>query len=640
MRYTFISTRHYRDDEVKKIQLAKSPRTQIGVLAVISIGGLLVGNAVVALFAMMLLGTMASLPNRSPFLYWPLGLLTVIVLNFGAYIFHWSQSAPGIDAEDGVITLGSVTIFLALVALIRGSRGRSEETTQHQIKPGFVALLTVQSLLILLVATVRFYWNRTSLISGFIAGGDHNMHVEITHRLMKWSGWRIEQIPVSLFGYPKGIHFLLAELIAVESESSSVNHLSQQFLMSAWFEWLQLAAAMQCGVLIIVGNLRKVRLNRIFLAMLITSFICLIDNLVAQLFWSGFTTTLGITWVLLLAVALPWVDISINKGTQEPLTVTYLGFFTIASLIIYQPYALVFLTILVLYLFVHMDLGKSRFLDGFKSNRVNSIFPILIFLIISTLLGIPFLLAGLRGRPIDSLLVEGQLLASNFHLVLVCFACSIAVVSAKIARSTTNEVSISLSIPSGVITGIWALSFSIVLIVMRVSDYGLRNQPYYSQKLMWLGVVVSLPFICSELLNLFEKLTLHMPKLVLVIPYVLTVVIGAQYGLQIDTPTRHGNVDWMARGMMVDVEIPQPRSIAVSPRDRLGTHLANLAIRTRTEVNMPVELALSGDLVSICEYAKNNEVLLIYTGASESEQLKNSGCDRSIIYVENGIVLK
>lgn len=622
------------------MRLAKSPQNQIAVLAVISTGGLLIGNAVVALFALMLLGSMALLPNRNPLLYWPLGLLAVMVLNFFGYVVLWSQSASGINATDGVVTLGSVTIFLALVALSRSKRNRSEETKQHRVKPGLVVLLTTLSILVILQATIRFYWNHVPLISGFMAGGDHNMHVEITHRLMRWSGWRIEQTPISLFGYPKGIHFLIAELTAIESKSSSVNHLTQQFLMSAWFEWLQLAAAMQCGVLIVVGNLRKVRLSRVFLAMFITSTICLVDNLVAQLFWSGFTTTLGIAWVLLLGVAFPWEEISTHKSAQVPLTIAYLGFFTIASLVIYQPYALVFVSLLLLYLFAHTDLKKLSFLNFFKSNRFKSNFPLLIFLILSTLLLVPFFLAGLRGHAIDSLLVEGQLLASNFHLVLFCFIASFAMVIVKIARSRKNELSGMLSISSGLITSIWALSFSVVLIVMRASDFGLRNQPYYSQKLMWIGVIVSLPFICSQLLDLFEKLTFNMPKLFKAVPYILTVMIGVNYGLQIATPTRHGSVDWMARGMLVDVEIPQPRSLAVSPGDALGTHLANLAIRTRTQVNIPVELALSGDITAICDYANENQVLLIYTGASESDQLKKLGCNKDIVYVENGLFKK
>jgi hypothetical protein len=622
------------------MQLAKSPQTQIAVLAVISIGGLLIGNAVVALFALMLLGSMAALPNRSPLLYWPLGLLAVIVLNFFGYVFLWSQSASGVDATDGVVTLGSVTIFLALVALSRSRRNRPEETKQHQVKPRLVMLLTIQSVLIILLATIRFYWNPVPLISGFMAGGDHNMHVEITHRLMEWSGWRIEQVPISLFGYPKGIHFLIAELTAIESKSSSENHLTQQFLMSAWFEWLQLAAAMQCGVLIVVGNLRKVRLSRVFLAMLITSFICLVDNLVAQLFWSGFTTTLGITWVLLLGVALPWEEISIHKSAQVPLTVTYLGFFTIASLIIYQPYALIFVSLLVLYLFAHTDLKRLRFLDFFKSNRFKLNFPILIFLILSTLLLFPFLLAGVRGHAIDSLLAKGQLLASNFHLVLFCFVASFAMVSMKIVRLRADKSSAPMSIADGLITSIWALSLSIVLIVMRASDFGLRNQPYYSQKLMWIGVIVSLPFICSQLLDLFEKFAVSLPKVFLMVPFVITALVGFSFGLEAATPTRHGSVDWMARGMLVDVEIPNPRSLAVSPGDALGTHLANLAIRTRTQVNIPVELALSGDIAAICDYANENQVLLIYTGVSESDQLKKLGCNKDIIYVENGLVKK
>ena len=622
------------------MRLAKSPQNQIAMLAVISIGGLLIGNAVVALFALMLLGSMALLPNRNPLLYWPLGLLAVMVLNFFGYVVLWSQSASGVNTTDGVVTLGSVTVFLVLVALSRSKRNRSEETKHHRVKPGLVVLLTTQSILIILLATIRFYWNPVPLISGFMAGGDHNMHVEITHRLMRWSGWRIEQTPISLFGYPKGIHFLIAELTAIESKSSSVNHLTQQFLMSAWFEWLQLAAAMQCGVLIVVGNLRKVRLSRVLLAIFITSFICLIDNLVAQLFWSGFTTTLGITWVLLLCGAFPWDEISTHKSAQVPLTMTYLGFFTIASLIIYQPYALVFVSLLVFYLFAHTDLKKLRVLDCFKSKWFKSNFPILIFLILSTLLLVPFFLAGLRGHAIDSLLEEGQLLTSNFHLVLFCFIASFAMVIVKIARSSTNELSGTLSILSGLITSIWALSFSVVLIVMRVSDFGLRNQPYYSQKLMWIGVIVSLPFICSQLLDLFEKLAASLPKAFLVVPFIIMALAMFSFGLEAATPTRHGSVDWMARGMLVDVEIPQPRSLAVSPGDALGTHLANLAIRTRTQVNIPVELALSGDTTAICDYANENQVLLIYTGASESDQLKNSGCDGDIIYVENGIVLK
>ena len=618
--------------------LLNSSRVKILGLFVLTIGSLVVGNALCALIGLMLLGSIAILPNRPPLLYWPVGLLIVIILNFLGYVFLWSRSSFGVDAVFAEKTLGMVGIFLGAVAFIRSKREESNVLNVSGISFSLVSLLAIPSTTLICLATWHFYVNPVSLISGFVAGGDHSMHVEITHRLMRWSGWRIDQVPISIFGYPKGIHFLAAQLIAVESKSSSHNTLTQQFLMSAWFDWLQLAAVMQCGVLIVVGKLRQARVSRAFWAVLVVGLISLVENLVAQLFWSGFTTTLGITWVLLLCIAIPWEEISLERPQRLPSTVKYLVFFAVASLIIYQPFVLIFGSLSTIYLLTCTRQNDLRILKPFRSNRFKLIFPILMFLILSTTLLIPFVLLGLRGHVVDVLLVGGDLAKSNYQLVVSSFIASFLVVLFAICRCRKEGRATKVSIQSSLIMSIWALSFSVVVMLIKIGDFDLRNQPYYSQKLIWISLIASLPFLCCQILDFIEQLAEELSKICVLIPFVMVLVVGLTFSLQIETPTRHGSVDWIAKGIMTDVEISEPRSMAVSPRDALGTHLANLAIRTRTEVNIPIKLALSGDIGAICNYARLNRVLLIYTGVSEFDLLRKSGCGEEIVYVVDGKV--
>jgi hypothetical protein len=348
----------------------------------------------------------------------------------------------------------------------------------------------------------------------------------------------------------------------------------------------------------------------------------------------------------MISIAFPWKNNFRSNQNQNYKyeTIFFLFLFTTASMIIYQPYALVFLLVASFYL-LYGNMTIKRFMLGFVGNiKLLEIqfFPFLIFTVLFLIISTAKFTFGNRFGLIDQLLTDGRLVGTNFDLLISCIALALVAVALSQYSRFNHEKDIQDEISSGILLGVNSLSIAVSILVVSVSTFGFKNQPYYSQKLFWITIILSLPFILSRLLSSlnsdFIEKSKSLKALRLVFLTLLPITTIIFYDLDFRSPTRHGSVDWAARGMLETFDISQPRSIAVSPGDALGTHLANLAIRTRTEVNLPIEMALSGDIEAICEYANRENVLLIYTGSDEATQLRAAGCNQSIIYVENGIL--
>ena len=75
-------------------------------------------------------------------------------------------------------------------------------------------------------------------------------------------------------------------------------------------------------------------------------------------------------------------------------------------------------------------------------------------------------------------------------------------------------------------------------------------------------------------------------------------------------------------------------------RDRLGSHLSNLALRSKSQVVMPIETAISGNTYLACQFINENDVSLVYTTPNGRAELVESGCGDSLTYVESGLTIE
>jgi hypothetical protein len=99
---------------------------------------------------------------------------------------------------------------------------------------------------------------------------------------------------------------------------------------------------------------------------------------------------------------------------------------------------------------------------------------------------------------------------------------------------------------------------------------------------------------------------------------------------------KHGSVDWFAKGISSTFEDVENNKVAFSANDRLGSHLSNLALRSASNLTMPIGIGLSGNSFLACSFMHKNSASLIYTTGNGKAEMELAGCDRDLKYVVDG----
>lgn len=603
--------------------------------AVISAWGLTSGSHWLVLVFLSFLATSAILPNANPVLYWPIGLLGIIVSSFGGYCFLWLTESAGVDSSFSRTMFAILIVGFLCVAVTRLWRKNYSAIRILTLKPIVTAFMVLLPVILVVIVTHRFFDNPTNLISGFISGGDHNAHNEITHNLLAWSGNVTIESPIHMYSYPKGLHFLIANLIAITGNSESIPQLVQELRMGAWFEWIQLAAFFQLAILIVMKGGRGSGIKRAVLLGPVFFVFASMDNFVAHLFWSGFTTSLGITWLFLIPFALPMVFETQRKDSvvfsMQFLWFVFLG---IGAWLMYQPYAVVFAAVGVTTLCVRpltriLKLPLNRF--GITKYVLPS--TLVVFLVLAIVLSL-YLFLGRDSSAVTSLLLDGATTRPFFYTV-----CMWALLAVVFLRSETFADRANTFTSSSVFLGLIAFTFAMMLIVLRTSDFGFTNQPYYVQKMLWVILFVSIPIVVGSILTSFEQFLLtrndsHLSYYATAVcVLLLTPLVMGRY------PTaafKHGSVDWFAKGISSTFEDVENNKVAFSANDRLGSHLSNLALRSASNLTMPIGIGLSGNSFLACSFMNKNSASLIYTTGNGKAEMELAGCDRELKYVVDG----
>lgn len=489
--------------------------------------------------------------------------------------------------------------------------------------------------ILVLIVTHRFFDNPTNLISGFIAGGDHNAHNQITHNLLAWSGSVTIDSPLNMYSYPKGLHFLIANLIAITGNPESIPRLVQELRMGAWFEWVQLAAFCQLAILCVMKGARGSGTKRAMLLAPIFFVFASMDNFVAHLFWSGFTTSLGITWLFLIPFALPMIFETQRKASEVfPVQFLWFLFLGIGAWLMYQPYAVVFAAVGVSTLCIRLFTRILKHpLSRFGITRYVLPSTLVVILVLGIVLGL-FLFLGRDSSAATSLLLDGVTTRPFFYTV--CMWALLAVIFLRLETFTDRDNTFT---NSSVFLGLISFTFALMLIVLRTSDFGFTNQPYYVQKMLWVILYVSIPIVIGGVLTYFEQFLLtrsdgHLSfYATAVCVLLLTPLVMGRY------PTaafRHGSVDWFAKGISSTFEDVENRKVAFSANDRLGSHLSNLALATTSNLVMPVATGISGNAFLACSFMNKNSASLIYTTGNGKAEMELAGCDDDLQYVVDG----
>ena len=616
---------------VRKIRLAFTV-----LLALVAALGLTSESHWLVLISLSFLATSALLPNVNPVLYWPVGLLGIIVSSFGGYCFLWLTNSGGVDSSFSRSMFAILGVGFLCIAITRLWRKNYSAIKLMTLKPIVTTIMVFVPVILVVIVTHRFFDNPTNLISGFIAGGDHNAHNEITYNLLAWSGNVTIESPLNMYSYPKGLHFLIANLIAITGNPESIPRLVQELRMGAWFEWVQLAAFFQLAILCVMKGARGAGIKRAILLAPIFFVFASMDNFVNHLFWSGFTTSLGITWLFLIPFALPMVFETQRKASEVfPMQFVWFLFLGIGAWLMYQPYAVVFAAVGVTTLCIRpMTSVLKQHLSRFGVSEYVVPSTLVIFLVSAIVLSL-YLFLGRDSSAVKSLLLDGATTRPFFYTV--CMWALLAVVFLRSETSTDRDNTFT---SSSVFLGLIAFTFAMMLIVLRTSDFGLTNQPYYIQKMLWVILFVSIPIVVGAVLRYFEQFLLarndsHLSYYATAVcVLLLTPLVMGRY------PTaafKHGSVDWFAKGISSSQTERYPSKVAFSRGDQIGTHVANLALHTSSKVKMPLDIGLSNNPYWACRFVNTNQIPLVITAGNGVAELVASGCNSSVQFVTDGV---
>jgi len=174
---------------------------------------------------------------------------------------------------------------------------------------------------------------------------------------------------------------------------------------------------------------------------------------------------------------------------------------------------------------------------------------------------------------------------------------------------------------------------------MRVGRFPFQALPYYTQKAMWLLLMTTAPLALGTGITLVAiaisrkkraliALSCAVPVGIALLPWALG--FSPDAGL---TNIRNPRVQWFVAAYLHQTELNE-RSVAFNPDDRIGSHVANLALRLVSSHTMPPELSLQADPPSVCHWISTNQVDRVYTSEIGRGDLTKAGCsDQGIEYL-------
>lgn len=590
-------------------------------------------------FILSLLGAMALVPRLNPLMFWPVGLMTTVVIVYVGYLVGWFRGSVGVSADRAEETLGVAIVVFGALAFLRAQRlslSLRKGWTPKIIESMFVL---VAPLILLFVGTRRLDSESLALFSGYMSGGDHGLHNEIIHDLLAWSSTPSSENPFTLYTYPRGLHYLIANLVSVGSVSSTQGTLVQEYLTGAWFEYVQLAAFVQLCTVIFVRWSREHRTARaLFVAPLLLVFASM-DHFVPHLFWSGFMTSTAMTWALLLPIAL-WVghrSAAVDVPSMRDWIVVWV-LLLVFSWIVYQPYVMPIFAAGVIVAVTRIDgtwvSGRARAVQ----DRIQ-VSPWSVSLAVSGLVAVsPYFLLGADSPAITSLFLDG----STWRPALATVVAWTVVALGLCTLMRDGDVQIP-DLPSILIAALVGFTLSMSGIVFFAGDDGLFDLPYYIQKMFWILLYVSIPVALGAGVSLLFRQSFFTDHRVragrLTAAWLVVAMVPMVQGRTPSAAVTHFSVDWFARGVFAVPPVDTETSGAFSMRDKLGSHMANLALRSASTNVLPPDVAISGNPYLACISLVDANVARVYTTPNGRAELVESGCDPAWSYVEDRAVI-
>ena len=585
------------------------------------------------------LGSWTLLPRKNAFVYWPVGLLATLLVLYGAYFSIYFLGIDGITPKRALVICCIAMISMSVVSIFRSFRINQLDDVQAGHHWSARLLMAASTGFILAIGMHHFYNDKSGMIAGFLSGGDHGIHLEFMRELINETGYVNYTSPFSLQSYPKGIHFFLGNLLLIGQSSSTDSLLVQRHLVPALFEYIQLAAFVQ--LVIVAATKIKVRneLARTFFIIGGLFAAASIPKLGNHLFWSGFTTSLALSWIILIPLAVSWDDFKPKLPKHDfVVRIFFWGLMAVGIWIVYQPYVVIpFACIAVEFLIVIVKKCRA---NALTKNLTNTVFfkTVVVITGITVVSFLPYFLQGKGSQSLQRLVLFGV----SWRIGQIQLMAAALIAALFLAIGIWRNKTIEMSADAYILWGVISFSTVMTALAALVSvDFTINDPPYYVQKIYWVAFFVSLVVLLKWATVVVDVMLIRKPSQ-------LTVGLLSVLGLSLfSVPTlmgsspvessKHIAIDWFAQDMFVDMSDVAPNRASVfNTWDNLGAHVGNIALREDSSAILPIDIAQSRNSTLACWYMREVETNVVFTAIGQSLELVKSGCDQFANYVESG----
>lgn len=606
---------------------------QFELLAAIGVGAITAGNFWLTLIATCVLATRAVLPKSNAILYWPIGLACVVVATYFGNWVVWFGHGAGVDVSFAQNLFFLQLLFFYLVGHIRSERVFEDRNASNALKTWQKLLVSTPSTAMVTYATFQLVQKPFGLMGAYFGGGDHMNHAGMIYRLTSWTAGSGVKSPFNIYAVPDGLHFFVANLVGLSSSKSTLTPMAQVILSAAWFEWLQAAAFVQLALVLVVGLHKNQWIFRTLIALSAIIVASTVDLFVLQFMWAGFTTSLGICWILLVPIAVlrePNNLMGKFSGVVGLLVLAYLAW------IVYQPYALVFVlpALVMIMNYAAVQIFKREILE-YSLVTVAVVSGLFLLFLVTGLF-----VFGTGNEFVQRLVMSGATYKPYFYTVLLWVLVPIVAWVLLLRRSHEVQIVSQKNLELILFLSIVYLTATAIGLVMNTSSFGLLDQPYYTQKMLWVTLFVSIPIGISGILEVvspaLERLSdQNRIAVMMSAPLVLamTPITTQKYPVLASEHTLH---EWIGRSLAEPTGLDPLGEVAFSQNDPQGTYIANLALQATSQNALDTTLSLSDNPYLVCRYISTRPVSTIFTRTGGKKFLIDSGCPTEPLYVESG----
>ena len=637
--------------------------THIALIAV-GIAAVFMGFSWVTLLICCVLFSSAIFTGVYRFLLWPVGLMLSLLFLYGSFVVASKFGASGISTRWGQVSLMCMLAVSGSWAVLRRELTKPALTVPELAVPELAApelaapelaaaepkiisaakalLISAIPISVIVVASFQLLSEPVKLVAGYTYGGDHGGHASFILGITQW--WRdgsagmVLSNAFPIFGYPVGMHNVVAH-VTVASSHTTGSHLFRVLMFAGWFDLIQFAAYVQLVGVVAIRFIKTVNWFAVIFANVAILVMMSVPNIVQQILWDGFSTSLSSAWISLVIFAISCRKFTVFKG--KDVFSSYFLWVVVVGASLGLVYQLISLPFVVVTVALSGEWLLRRFGIDLRSasKRNMSIKVVAIAMLTIALVAALYWPKGMNGPVFRTFTMQGATRKPGLMYVGWLSVVTI-LLSISLPWLARKKKLLFDGNDKWIILPLVGVTYLIFLILMRTDQYSWTDTPYYSIKMIWQILFITMPLLVSYSILIIDAalqksaITFrNFVKYGLVCAALGHIFVGA-YTPQV--AREHRSNMWFADGVsQVDFDKPQHRIIAYWNLDYQGVYVGNRVLDVVTATRLPVRTWFDGGPTEVCKFVIKEKVDEIITAQGGTELMHQAGCPTTgVTYIE------